>query len=290
MSIPTLQELNILFSNDQECMNFLLRRGVFYETLDCPSCLQPMNRNIEKGVFRCSRRACGHRQLSIKKHTFFYGSCLKPMDILRLAHLWLSKMAYSSAILLTGHSPNTISKFYKHFRDLVTSSLDEEDQMIGGPGVIVEVDETKLGKRKYHRGHRVDGVWVLVGIERTEARKVFLVPVEDRTALTLTNLISKHVHPESILYTDCWKGYSSIQNNLGIEHHTVNHSLYFKDPVSGVCTNTVEGLNSGLKGRIPKRNRTKNEVDGFLAEYIWRRKHADKLWDALMEALKNIYL
>jgi hypothetical protein len=32
---------------------------------------------------------------------------------------------------------------------------------------IVEVDESKFGKRKYHRGHRVEGVWVIGGVERT---------------------------------------------------------------------------------------------------------------------------
>jgi hypothetical protein len=51
---------------------------------------------------------------------------------------------------------------------------------IGGAGVIVEIDETKLGKRKYHRGHRVEGVWVLVGIERTKEKRMFAVEVERR--------------------------------------------------------------------------------------------------------------
>ena len=39
-----------------------------------------------------------------------------------------------------------------------------------GTGVVtvVEVDETKLGKRKYNKGHKVDGVWILAGIEHTE--------------------------------------------------------------------------------------------------------------------------
>jgi hypothetical protein len=33
--------------------------------------------------------------------------------------------------------------------------------------MIVEIDESKLGKRKYHRGHRVEVVWVLRMVERT---------------------------------------------------------------------------------------------------------------------------
>jgi hypothetical protein len=37
---------------------------------------------------------------------------------------------------------------------------------IGGPGTIVEMDESKFGKRKYNRGRRVVGKWVLGKIER----------------------------------------------------------------------------------------------------------------------------
>ena len=45
-------------------------------------------------------------------------------------------------------------------------------------------DESKFGRRKYHRGHPVKGQWVFGGVER-ESGKTFLVPVQDRTADTL---------------------------------------------------------------------------------------------------------
>jgi hypothetical protein len=56
-----------------------------------------------------------------------------------------------------------------------------------------------------------------------------------------------------------------------MEHRVVNHSLEFVT-CDGVHTNIIETTWCGLKLLIPKRNRTKN-VDGFLWEYIWRKRH-----------------
>lgn len=61
-------------------------------------------------------------------------------------------------------------QFFSHFKHLIGATLSDEDQFIGGPGIIVEVDKTKLSRRKYHRGHRVEGAWVVVGVERTTKR------------------------------------------------------------------------------------------------------------------------
>lgn len=44
--------------------------------------------------------------------------------------------------------------------------LEKENVKVGGPGKVVEIDESKFGKRKYHKGRRKDGVWVFAGIER----------------------------------------------------------------------------------------------------------------------------
>ena len=47
-----------------------------------------------------------------------------------------------------------------------------DSKPIGGPGHIIEIDESKFGKRKFHRGKRVDGVWVFGSIDR-ETKEFF---------------------------------------------------------------------------------------------------------------------
>ena len=51
----------------------------------------------------------------------------------------------------------------------------------------VEIDESKFGKRKYYRGHRVEGQWIFVGREKYNKKKVFMIPVHNR----------KQKHPNS---------------------------------------------------------------------------------------------
>jgi hypothetical protein len=209
-------------------------------------------------------------------------------DILYMAHLWLAGALSHSIQQLTSHSSSTVSSFLGHFRSLVASSLEDEHNVIGGPNVIVEVDESKMGKRNYNRGHRVDGVWIVSGVERTPERKVFLRVVENRSANTLLGILGQHVAPGSLVYTDLWKGYCKINERLGLDHYTVNHSLHFKDPTSGVHTNTIEGSWNGLKMKISARNRVKDGMEDKLLKFIWRRRHSNSLWEGFICALREI--
>jgi transposase-like protein len=287
--IPTSKQLFELYHDDESCVRFLDDQNIFYKSFPCSNCGLAMHRRLDRMKFRCSAKTCDRREVSIRKGTFFFGSMLKCIDIMEIARLWLAGTTPLVTHHLAGHSKSTIAAFFRHFRMLVGSTLEPEDQMIGGNGVIVEIDETKMGKRKYHRGHHVDGVWVVAGIERTQTGKVFATTVEDRSAATLTSLISAHVMPGSIVYTDLWKGYGNIESQLGLTHNTVNHSKCFKDPISGVCTNKVEGLNNALKMKISPRNRVKGGMNDHLLEFIWRRRHRGNLWNAFLKALRDIH-
>lgn len=160
--------------------------------------------------------------------------------------------------------------------------------VIGGDGIIVELDETKLARRKYNRGHHVEGTWVIEGVERSAERKLFAVEVEDRSESTIRNVIEEHVAPGSVIHTDCWKAYAFLGREDDYENLTVNHSKTFKDILTGVHTNTIEGTWNALKRKIPARNRTASDLGDHLYSFIWNRQHACDLWNAFWTAMRSV--
>ena len=45
---------------------------------------------------------------------------------------------------------------------------DESVPQIGGMAKVVEIDKSKFGKRKSHKGHHIEGQWVFGGICHTD--------------------------------------------------------------------------------------------------------------------------
>lgn len=285
-SLPSFYELSTLFNSEQASFNFLISNGVVLSNIRC-RCGQNVLLNTMRKSYRCSARGC-RKELSVFKETFFYKCKLPINEILHLGYMWLCGMTSDCAIKYSGHSSTTITAYYDYFRKLVSDSLDEEDFQIGGPGIIVEIDESKFGKRKYHRGHFVEGAWIFGGVERTEDRKVFLVQVNDRSQETLLSKIYTYILPGSIIYSDLWRGYIGIEEILNMSHYTVNHSLGFVNNESGVHTNTIEGTWSGIKRKIAVRNRNRSCIDEHLLEFVWRRKCNNFLWESFLNALKDV--
>jgi transposase-like protein len=291
MSIPKLDEIWPHFHTERSCILWLLEEGIV-EIPEC--CGKPMrltNRSDKPYLAECkSGRVCRTRQ-SIFKNTFFGNSMLPCNTIMKLCYLWLAGIRHTQIRLLIGLSPNTITDWVKYLLDLITQDLEDltdNDVKLGGEGIIVEIDETKIAKRKYHRGHRVRGAWVIGGVEWTEARKFFAMRVPDRSSETILEVIQKFVHPGSIIYTDCWAGYETEElENLGFQHLTVNHSDFYVDPETGVHTNNIEGTWAGLKLLISKRHRSGPSVDGYLDAFTWRRWFKNGLWDRLLLIIQS---
>ena len=282
--VPSYPEVSHLFGSEREAERFLIDNGCLNVPAVCGQCNQPVTyRPNHKRVVRCGRKACmlnhgGHRwSQSILEGTFFMGCRLPLNEVLHF--LWLFVIGTNNKAV-TSHfnwSTKTTTDWMRFAQQLVGEMVLYTDNAIGGPGVIVEIDESKFGKRKYNTGHHVEGVWVFGGVEQTVARRCFLVKVPDRTRATLFHYIRNLILPGTIIRSDGWSSYL-----------TVNHSETFIDPVTGVHTNGIEGTWNGVKQLVPARKRTWDGIQPCLLEFMWRRQNDGRLWAALLEALAEV--
>ena len=127
---------------------------------------------IDGQVWRCTNRKCAAK-ISVRKYSFFSQSHLSLAKITHLIYYWMYK--YSQEIVLheSRLSSNTVVDFYNFCREVCCVVIEENSEPIGGQGKIVEVDKSKFGKRKFHKGKRIDGVWKFGGIERNSTPPVF---------------------------------------------------------------------------------------------------------------------
>ena len=103
-------------------------------------------------------------------------------------------------------------------------TLFEKREKLGGLGRVVQINESKIRKRKY-RGHVLEVQWVFSGIGE-ESRKCIIVMVEDRIEATLRSHIQEWIEPGTAIVSDCWEGYVNLEK-YGYQHKPVNHSVEF---------------------------------------------------------------
>ena len=130
------------------------------------------------------------------------------------------------------------------------------------------MDEAKFGKSKYHRGNYREGMWVLGAVDRNTGQ-CFLIPSPNnsRTAATLLPIIQRWILPGAIVHTDQWPSYNGL-TAAGYTHLTVNHDIQFVNPLTGVHTNTQEGLWHNVKKNMDGRKLLEN----VLVNLMFRRR------------------
>ena len=142
-------------------------------------------------------------------------------------------------------------------RGVCMIALDDvfSDELIGGPGCIVEIDESKIRKRKYNRGRMVEGTWIFGMIDVTNNKvgsfRLEICADNKRDADILISLIKKQVAPGTTIRSDCWKAYNRLHAHCYL-HETVNHSENFVDPESGAHTQTIESSWRPIKRRLSR--------------------------------------
>ena len=77
--------------------------------------------------------------------------------------LWCTKIQLHHIAKILGKRLNVVSNILKilYKEKLYFKYLKNRNEFLGGGKMVVEVDESKFGKRKYSNGHGVKCVWIL---------------------------------------------------------------------------------------------------------------------------------
>ncbi|KAF8794324.1 hypothetical protein HNY73_002315 [Argiope bruennichi] len=200
---------------DRDNFFAFLKESGLIKTPNCPICnvlMQVRTRNdVSDGYsFVCrnsiirgeSRKMCG-KQVSLRYGSWFNSSRLTIEEIFLLTFEIVigTRTGEIKEQYFFGNS--TLSDWKQFVNERILEYVEENSEK------IVEVDESKFGKRKYNRGHLVEGQWVFGGVERGSGR-TFLVAVHDRKAETLVSCIKQWIEPGTIIYSDYWKAYDSL--------------------------------------------------------------------------------
>ena len=276
-----LRDLYKITENQEDVRRWLINEGLLGDFGGvCEKCQQGTlslikdSSKTDKYVWRCGRKCC-HRKISLRHGSWFEGSHLTLSQIVLLSYFWI----YDYPQEIVRHeidigSSHTTVDWYNFCREICEKIVEKDNKKIGGPGFTVEIDESKFGKRKYHRGRKVDGAWVFGGICR-ETKECFLEVVEDRSANTLIPILCKYVQPGTLVLSDCWKSYSKLSEE-GYIHRTVNHSIEFVNSEDGTHTNTIESTWRAVKTSLPKSGTQKELYTSYFAVYCVKQKYFTK--------------
>ena len=118
----------------------------------------------------------------------------------------------------------------------------------------------------------------------------FMQIVPRRDAATLLPIIQAHTAPNTTIYSDEWAAYCQIQTTIpAVTHQTVNHSLHFVDPTTGVHTQHIESYWSRVKGKLKRmRGCHATQLPSYLDEFMWRERHGRSAGVAFHQIMQDI--
>ncbi len=194
----------------------------------------------------------------------------------RLIELFVAGTTARTAASLVGVNKSTASYYFHRLRQLIYEGAEDVGLLTGE----IEVDESYFGgQRKGKRGRGAGGKVPVFGLLKRNG-KVYAVMIPDAKARTLIPIIRQRVKPDSIVYSDCWRGYNALDVSE-FKHYRINHSVLFADKQNHI--NGIENFWNQAKRHLRKFNGVpKAHFPLYLKECEWRFNNSDPR-DQLMQ-------
>jgi transposase len=189
----------------------------------------------------------------------------------RLVEHFVAGTTARCAASLVGVNIKTSAYYFHRLREIITYNIGQEaETLFSGE---IEVDESYFGgKRKGKRGQGAAGKVPVFGLLKRGGR-VYTKIISDASSATLFPIIERKVVPDSIVYSDCWRGYNVLDVS-DFKHFRINHSKLFAEKANHI--NGIEKFWSQAKRHMRKFNGVPKEHFGlFLKEREWRFNSSD---------------
>jgi transposase len=195
----------------------------------------------------------------------------------RLIEHFVSGSTARTAAALVGVNKTTAAYFFHRLREIIVFEIEQEShEVFDGE---IEVDESYFGgRRKGKRGRGAGGKTPVFGLLKRGGR-VYTKIIPDASSATLYPIIERKVVPDSIVYSDCWRGYNVLDVS-DFKHFRINHSVLFADKKNHI--NGIENFWNQAKRHMRKFNGVPKEHFGlFLKECEWRFNNSDPSFQLL---------
>ncbi|EEQ81155.1 hypothetical protein NCER_102614 [Vairimorpha ceranae BRL01] len=162
----------IKLKEGEEYQKFASEVNNHYNNRKCYKCGSNTRKLKEKNRIVCSFSVCKCR-CTCYKRTIFENSPLPSITIIKVIDMWIENVPSDLIAKIAGIHRSSVFEICDKLRSL--GGLDlylNKFGRIGGNNAIVKIEESKFGRIKYNRGHRVEGVWVVGAVERINKRIV----------------------------------------------------------------------------------------------------------------------
>ena len=147
-------------------LSWLKDEGLIAPSRICTICGLEMKLSGDRSdgyVWACRKQVNGKRhrcERSIREGSWFEKANLTIEEVLKFTHWWCQDLnQWKIKQQLQLGSPTAVD-WDMFCREVCEVALFHGREKIGGPGKFLQIDESKIGKRKYHCGHVVEGQWV----------------------------------------------------------------------------------------------------------------------------------